>query len=84
MSNNVERLEEELRDIIAKILEVDRDKVGLDVMFVEDLNMESISALEILAAIEKRYRIQIPEDKLVKMASLRDVVEITKNVLSSR
>ena len=74
-------LEKELRDIIAKIVEIDPDKITLEASFVEDLGMDSMMALEILAAMEKKYKIQVPEDKLVRLKNLKETVKLTKEYL---
>ena len=71
-------LEEQLREIIAKIVELDPGKITLEANFVEDLGMDSMMALEILAAIEKKYKIQVPEDKLNQMKNLKEVIKLTK------
>ena len=74
-------LEKELRDIIAKIVELEPDKITLEANFVEDLGMDSMMALEILAAIEKKYKIQVPEDKLSQLKNLKETVKITRAYL---
>ena len=78
---DVKDLRSELASLIAKILEIGEDGIGLDTKFVEDLGMDSVMALEILATIEKKYRIQIPEEELVKMSTLREVIEITRRFM---
>jgi len=74
-------LEKELRDIISEITEVEPGKITLEAMFVEDLGMDSMMALEILAAIEKKYKIQIPEEKLAKLTNLKEGIELTNEYL---
>jgi len=74
-------LEKELRDIIAKIVEIDPDKITLEASFVEDLGMDSMMALEILAAMEKKYKIQVPEEKLGKLKNLKETIKLTKEYL---
>jgi acyl carrier protein len=39
--------------------------------------MDSMKALEILAGVEKRFRIRIPEDHLPKMSTLNRIVDLT-------
>jgi acyl carrier protein len=75
-------LENELKEIVAKIVEVDPEKITPEARFVEDLGMDSMMALEILAAIEKRYKIQVPEDKIGKISNLAGVVSLTREYLS--
>ena len=74
-------LEKELREIIAKIVEIEPDKITLEAKFVEDLGMDSMMALEILAAMEKKYKIQVPEEKLNKLRTLKDAISLTKEYL---
>ena len=74
-------LEKELREIIARITEIDPKNIGLESKFVEDLGMDSMMALEILAAIEKKYKIQVPEDKLGRLTNLSETIKLTKSYL---
>ena len=71
-------LEQELREVIAGIVEIGPDKITLDAKFIDDLGMDSMMALEILAAMEKKYKIQIPEERLGQMGSLKQVIEVAK------
>ena len=81
---NVKNLEKELRVLIAEIIEIEEDKITLQAGFVEDLGMDSMMALEILAAIEKKYKLRIPEEHLTKITNLKQVVETTKEFLSKK
>ena len=76
MSTDLKILEGEIRNIIAEIGEVDSDKIGINSKFVEDLGMDSMMALEVLAAIEKKFKLKIPENNLVKMTSIANLIEI--------
>jgi len=76
-------LKKELRALVAEIAEVEQDKVTDEARFVEDLGMDSMMALEILAAIEERYRIQIPEEILPKLTSLKEAVSLTSRIIKS-
>ena len=78
---DINNLEKELRKIIAEITEVESDKITLKASFVENLGMDSMMALEILAAIEKKYKIQIPENKLMKLTNLQESINLTKEYL---
>lgn len=77
-------LEREIRAIIAEILEVDEEKITPDARFVEDLGMDSMMALEVLASAEKKYKIKIPEENLTKVTSLRNVVDIVGNLTNKK
>lgn len=74
-------LENEIKELIAGILEIDKDEILPAANFIEDLGMDSMMALEILASLEKKYKIQIPEEQLAKLNNLKDTVELTKKYL---
>jgi acyl carrier protein len=76
-------LEGQLRTLIAEIVEIEPEKITLEASFVEDLGMDSMMALEILAAMEKKYKIQIPEGKLGKIRNLKEVVKLTEEYLNA-
>ena len=81
-SKKTARLDKVIRSIIAKIIEVDERKIGPTTDFVKGLDMSSMTALEILAAIEKRYNIEIPEENLPQIRNLNDTVKLAKKLLS--
>lgn len=75
---NGKNLEQEIRNLIADIIEMDPAQIDPNAHLVEDLGMDSMMALEILAAIEKKFRIQIPEDDLPKITTINRAIELTK------
>lgn len=78
---NTQNLEEELRSLISKIVEIEPQKITLEANFVVDLGMDSMMALEILAAIEKKYKVQIPEEKLGKLQNLNEAIKLTREYI---
>ncbi|MBL7151815.1 MAG: acyl carrier protein [Candidatus Omnitrophica bacterium] len=75
-------IESEIRDIIAEIVEKDPAEITPEAKFFEDLGMDSMMALEILAAIEKKYKISIPEEKLMQLTTLKDTVAVARGYLN--
>lgn len=77
-------LEQEIREIIAEIIEKEPKEISLDANLVEDLGVDSMMALEILAAIEKKYRVVVPEDELPKLTSLSKIMRLVENLKSAK
>ncbi len=77
MSDN---LEEEVRQMVAEIIEVPVKKLTLDADFFKDLGVDSLKAIEIVAAFEKKYRVIIPENDIPKITTLRQIVKYTRNI----
>ena len=74
-------VEKDIRELVAEILETQPADLNSEAHFVKDLGMDSMMALEILAGIEKKYRIIIPEETLPKFTSLDKTVSIVKDIL---
>ena len=77
----IDNLENEIRSLVASILEIDEAEIAPGARFVEELGMDSMMALEILAAMEKKFKIQVPEDKLSKLINLKEAIKLTKEYL---
>jgi acyl carrier protein len=76
-------LENEIKNIIAEIIEKDPAQISPDAKFYEDLGVDSMMALEILAAIERKYRIAIPEEKLAQLTTLNETIKVAKEYLAN-
>jgi acyl carrier protein len=77
MSNN---FEEEVKALVSDILEISVEKLSPDADFFDDLNVDSLKAIEIVAAFEKKYRIIIPEQDIPNIRNLRQIVEYTAHL----
>ncbi len=66
---------EKVRDIIVEPLSCDADLVTLEANLAEDLDADSLDAVELNMAIEEALEISIPDDELAKMKTVGDIVE---------
>ena len=73
-----ENFEEEVKKMIADITEVPVENLTPDADFFRDLGIDSLKAIEIVAAFEKKYRIIIPEKDIPNVRNLRQVLEYIK------
>lgn len=64
---------EALRQLMADVLDIDAGTIGDDARFIEDLGMDSLMALEIMVALEKKYGVKLKQDDLPKIKNLMDV-----------
>jgi acyl carrier protein len=72
------KLQDELKTIIAKIIEI--DDFNDDDNFATELGVDSMLALEIVARIEKRYRIRIPEEQFAQLQTLSETTRIVSEI----
>jgi acyl carrier protein len=80
---SAENLEKDITAIVAEVTELDENEIWekRDADFFKDLEIDSLLALEILALIEKKFKVQIPEEKLVDITSLNATIEMTRSTL---
>ena len=80
---SVENLEKDITAIVAEVTELEENEIWekKDADFFKDLEIDSLLALEILALIEKKFKVQIPEEKLVDITSLNATIEMTRSTL---
>jgi acyl carrier protein len=71
-------LKEKIRAIVIEVAEL--DEVPDETPFKE-LGIDSMMAIEIIAEIEREYKIKVPEDELQKVTNLDSVVEIVEGKL---
>jgi acyl carrier protein len=69
-------LENEIRKVIAKIIEIDEEKVGPDSHLVQELGADSMRVLEIMVLLDKKFKIEIPESEIPKMTTLRQITQL--------
>ncbi len=75
-----ENLKEELRALIAEIAEI--DSVEDDAPF-KDLGIDSMMGVEIVAAIERQYKVKIADAELEKISTLQNSFELVKAKLDA-
>ncbi len=74
-------IKKEVKKKVSEITEVSGDKLKENTKFVEDLGIDSMMALEIVASIEKKYKIVIPEEDIPKISSLGDIYALLEKKL---
>ena len=67
---------DELAEIAVEVLEIEDDEITPTSMFVEDHDADSLRAIEILARIEKKYKVDIPQAELPNMVNLQAVYQV--------
>ena len=67
-------LEEKVKNIIAKELGVEMEKLTDDASFMEDLGADSLDTVELVMAFEEEFGCEIPDDAAEKIVTVKDAV----------
>ena len=71
----------EIKKLVADIAEKTPEEIKDDATFSEDLGIDSMMALEIVASIEKKYKIMIPENEIPNIRSLQNVYDLVEKLV---
>ena len=72
---------EKVRQILSDQLEIDEESITMESDLVEDLKADSLAIVELIMDLEQEFDLDIPDEELPKVATVKDVVSyIEKNI----
>ncbi|MBK0868332.1 MULTISPECIES: acyl carrier protein [unclassified Saccharopolyspora] len=75
-----EEITKGLAGIVEEVAGVDAEDVAVEKSFVDDLDIDSLSMVEIAVQAEDKFGVKIPDDELANLKTVGDAVDyITKN-----
>lgn len=71
---------DELKNVIVETLNADEEKVTMEASLADDLQADSLDAVELNMAIEEAFGLSIPDEELPNMKTVGDIYNyLTKN-----
>ena len=67
-----------LCESIVRICGVPADQVTPDKSFVDDLDIDSLSMVEIAVAAQDKFGVEIPDDELKNLKTVQDVIDYVR------
>ncbi len=74
-------VEQRVKQVVAQTLKVDPIRVTNEANFVEDLGAESIQSIEIVAAFEEEFDIDMDEDASLAVQTVGGAVKFIEDML---
>ncbi|TMC76247.1 MAG: acyl carrier protein [Chloroflexi bacterium] len=74
----------ELQELAAEILGIDPDQVQMDKSFQRDLAADSLDLVELIAAIEDKYDVELPDSELENMKVIGDLWKFLEQKTAER
>jgi acyl carrier protein len=68
-------IEEKIIEIIMEQLDVSREECVPDASFMDDLGADSLDIVELIMAMEENFGIEITDDELLKIRTVRDAID---------
>ncbi len=74
----------ELITEIAEDMDVDTDKITDSAHFIDDLGLDSMALLEVLATMEKKFSVSIPESEFPNLTSIDKCTETVEKYMAEK
>ncbi|HZZ95495.1 MAG TPA: acyl carrier protein [Jatrophihabitantaceae bacterium] len=72
---SAEEIREGLASILEEVADVSPGDVSDEKSFVDDLDVDSLSMVEVAMAAEEKFGVKIPDDELPKLKTVGDAVK---------
>jgi len=77
-----ESVEQKVRDVVMDVLKIDSGSIKSESRFTADLGAESIQSVELVAAFEEAFDIDMDEDEALAVQTVGDAVAFIEKCLS--
>ena len=74
-------VEKRVKDVVARVLKIDAGRVTSNSRFVEDLGAESIQSVELMAAFEEEFDVEIDDEAAMAVKTVGKAAEFIGNLL---
>lgn len=68
-----------LAEIVEEVVGVDSAEVTTEKSFTDDLDIDSLSMVEITVTVEDRFEVKIPDDQVAGLGTVGDMVSYIAN-----
>jgi acyl carrier protein len=79
-----DEVREGILSIIADVSGFDQEEIKPEANFFEDLEVDSIKAIEITVAIEKKFKISVRDEDVPKITTVNEAVELVSKLLDQK
>ena len=79
MALSQEEILEGLAEIVNEVAGIETSEVTLEKSFTGDLDVDSLTMVEVVVAAEEKFGVKIPDDELPKLKTVGDAVAFILN-----
>jgi len=74
-------VEQRIKEVTARTLKIDAGRITADSRFVEDLGAESIQSVELVAAFEEEFDVEMDEEDALEVKTVGKAIEFIGKLL---
>lgn len=69
-----------IKEIVEEVAGIPAASIEMDKNFTDDLDVDSLSMVEVVVAAEERFNVKIPDDQVSALATVGDAVNFIVKV----
>ena len=74
-------VEDRIKDVVARTLKIEVARITHESRFVEDLGAESIQSVELVAAFEEEFDIEMDDEEALEVKTVGKAVEFIEKLV---
>mgnify|MGYP001488641578 CR=1 FL=1 len=84
MINIPDNLKQDIKELISNATGIDIAEIKSDANFWKDLGVDSIKAIEITVAIERKYKIRVRDEQVAQISTVDQAVKVVNEALEKK
>jgi acyl carrier protein len=77
-----DQIRSEIKRLIANVTEREPEEIPDAALFMDELGVDSLMAMEVMIAVDKKFKIDIPEEEFNKAKNVDDSVALVEHWLA--
>jgi acyl carrier protein len=79
-----DQIRAEIKRLVANVTEREPDEIPDSAHFMDELGVDSLMAMEVMIAVDKKFKIDIPEEEFNKATNVDESVAMVQHWLAAR
>ena len=80
MAKDKVSLENEIKELVSGVTGLPVSKLKTEADLFNELGIDSLKAIEIVAAFERKYRVVVPEKEIPNIRSIKQIAALAENL----
>lgn len=79
-----DEVREQVREKVAELTELETSEVSDTALFIDELGIDSLMAIELMVALDKEYKIDIAEEEFREIKNVNESVDVIMRHLEQK
>ena len=77
----IDAIEKEVISIISEVSGMEAEEITPESNLAQDLEIDSIKAIEIIVAIEKKFKVSVRDEDIPQITTVKQIVDLAKELI---